>query len=84
MQGKGTKIRSWTGDVDDRGRQVYVEHQGRTQVYDTKELWAAAIQTDTFHKWQYQKFFDTSPLLDVNGLLYTRDNLETWGLPWRN
>ena len=70
----GTKVRHWTGEHDSNGRQVYEEHQGRTQVYDTAEIWKAAVHSDTYRKWQYDKFMQTSPLVDSDGVMYSRSS----------
>ena len=43
-----SKVRHWTGERDSGGRQVYEEHQGRTQVYDTAEIWKAAVNSEMY------------------------------------
>ena len=71
-----SKVRHWTGERDSGGRQVYEEHQGRTQVYDTAEIWKAAVNSEMYHEWHYKKFLKTAPLIDETGTMYDRDGIE--------
>ena len=67
-KGKGTAVRHWNGEKDEAGRQVYEEHQGRTQTFKTKEIYEAAVKCQKYTDWQWSK----APVMDADGTLYSR------------
>ena len=71
-KGKHSKLRHWTGEKDSKGRHVYIEHQGRTQINPTREAHRQALALEKYRTWQVSK----CPLMDANGALYRPDTRE--------